>query len=109
MMLETAYFFRDVKNINELKCFTEKALKEQNKAQPYKIFGKVHLNELEYIYFTENLYKNYDFVKEITWLLSFGNEFEYICILVYSDNFKHGILINSNGYPYPRMCALIDI
>ena len=108
-MTGMAYFFRNVKDIDELNHKTINAKTNNDKLQKYRIIKKVILTEDDFIKFQKSFLETKSFIKEITYQLTMNNNAEYLCILVVSKNSDYGFLINSSGYSYARTLAIIKI
>lgn len=102
----SAYIFRNVSRFSELLDKTTWSVVENKRKQSYVVTHEIQLNREEYKYFISNLNRTYDFVKEITSELYFTRQCEYVCALVYCDDKKQGVLVNSQGYTYPKMVAI---
>lgn len=108
-MTGMAYFFRNVKNIEELKKKTLIAKVEIAQMQKYKILEKVCMERKDYLIFQESFAKTYTFIKNVTYKLTMNSYAEYLCILVVSKESSYGILVSSSGYSYARTVAMIEL
>lgn len=104
-----AYFFRNTENYLQLKEKTENAINLNFTKQPFVIIKSVCLPKDDFIFFKKNFIKSYSFIFEMSYKLKMNNSYEYICLLVYSKEFKIGYLVNSNDYSYPRNIAEFEI
>lgn len=99
-----ALFGRKVLNIKELKGLKKKANEDEIKSEAYEITKEVLLNDKEYKEFIEN------FTKDQPWITEedggINEKGEFICIRVKNKANKKGILVNSEGYTYPRYIAI---
>lgn len=108
-MIGKAYFFRNVDNIDELIKVTKIAKMENVKMQRFRILEKVWLDKNDYLNFQKSFRKTHAFIKKITYKLTMSTDAEYLCVLVVSEEFKYGILVNSSGYSYARTIAMVEI
>lgn len=99
-----ALFGRKVLNIKELKGLKKKTNEEEIQSIGYEITREVELNNKEYKEFIENFTKDQPWITEEDGGINENGEF--ICIKVKNKANKKGILVNSEGYTYPRYIAL---
>jgi hypothetical protein len=96
-----AYFYRKVNDIRDhiliSKCFGR---------LPYKIEKIIELSAEEYLKFTEDFLEYYSFITENKELM-YEKDGILHCILVKDKNSDEGVLIESEGYDYPRYTARI--
>lgn len=90
-----ALFGRKVSDLEELKYLTEQALKEGKKGKAYSINKEVELKDDEYRKFTSN------FLEDQPWI-----EKEDTCIRVRNKETGETVLVNPQGYEYPRYVSL---
>lgn len=99
--MDTAYFFRDLSTLGELKRLT---LQEKGLLCNYSVIGTVHLDEESFAEFCADMTKGYDFIEP------YANDSKvkrgiWRCILIESQR-DTSILVMTNGYLYPRFVAL---
>ncbi|GAA0735630.1 DUF6329 domain-containing protein [Clostridium oceanicum] len=99
-----ALFGRKILNLKELKELTRKAKKEGMKGEPYEVTKEVKLNDKEFIEFVNN------FCKDQSWITKedggCNSKGELRCIRVKNTKTNKSILVDSEGYTYPRYTAL---
>lgn len=99
-----ALFGRKVLNLKELKEFTKEAKANGLKGTDYEVIKEVKLNDEEFKEFAK------DFCKDQPWITKedggCNSKGELICIRVRNTKTKKSILIDSEGYTYPRYTAL---
>jgi hypothetical protein len=99
-----ALFGRKVLNIKELKGLRKKANEDEIKSIEYEIAREVVLNDKDYKEFIEN------FTLDQPWITEedggINEKGEFICIRVKNKANKKVILVNSEGYTYPRYIAM---
>ena len=105
-MTNKAYFFRDVKNIEELENETVNAVKNLDRAQKYHIIKNIKLNSDEFNDFVNNFIKTYDFVTPHRIHLDMNSNYEYVCLCVTTNDKPFDILVNTSGYSYARTVAI---
>lgn len=108
-MKKGAYFFRNIQNYEELIEKTKIATNNKAKQQKFDVIEKIILTNEEFIDFQNSFNKTKDFIKRYTSKLVMNNKAEYLCLLVVSKNYKYGFLVNSSGYSYARMIAIINL
>ncbi|EKQ57221.1 MULTISPECIES: hypothetical protein [unclassified Clostridium] len=99
-----ALFGRKVLNVKELKGLKKKSNDDEIKSIAYEISREVILSDKEYKEFTENFSKDQPWITEEDG--GINEKGEFICIRVRNKANKKGILINSEGYTYPRYIAI---
>lgn len=99
-----ALFGRKVLDLDELKDLTLRAVKEGNKGQPYIIIREVFLADEYFMDFAG------DFLKDQFWIRSedggINMNGEVRCVRVNNMDTDEKVLVNSEGYDYPRYTAL---
>jgi len=105
-MTNKAYFFRDVKNIQELENETNNAIINSARAQKYNILKNVELSSDEFKKFASNFIKTYDFVTPYRVHLDMNSNYEYVCLCVTTNDNPFDILVNTTGYSYARTVAI---
>lgn len=99
-----ALFGRKVLDLDELKDLTLRAVKEGHKGQPYIIIKEVFLANEYFMDFAG------DFLKDQFWIRSedggINMNGEVRCVRVNNMDTDEKVLVNSEGYDYPRYTAL---
>ena len=99
-----ALFGRKVLDLEELKDLTLRAVKEGHKGQPYIIIREVFLANEYFMDFAG------DFLKDQFWIRSedggINMNGEVRCVRVNNMDTDEKVLVNSEGYDYPRYTAL---
>ena len=99
-----AFFGRKVLHLDELKDLTLRAVKEGHKGQPYIIIREVFLANEYFMDFAG------DFLKDQFWIRSedggINMNGEVRCVRVNNMDTDEKVLVNSEGYDYPRYTAL---
>ena len=99
-----ALFGRKVLDLDELKDLTLRAVKEGHKGQPYIITREVFLANEYFMDFAG------DFLKDQFWIRSEDGGIningEVRCVRVNNMDTDEKVLVNSEGYDYPRYTAL---
>ena len=99
-----ALFGRKVLDLDELKDLTLRAVKEGHKGQPYIIIREVFLANEYFMDFAG------DFLKDQFWIRSEDGGIningEVRCVRVNNMETDEKVLVNSEGYDYPRYTAL---
>ncbi len=99
-----ALFGRKIQDLRELKEFTKKVIKNGNNGESFIIVKEVLLDDKDFQKFTS------DFLKDQPWISKDDggkNEFgELRCIRVTNKNTVETIIVNTEGYDYPRYTAM---
>ena len=99
-----ALFGRKVCDLVELKEITHQAIKEGKKGQPYIITREVILKDADFRDFAQ------DFFKDQPWITiedgGVSSEGEIRCIRVMNIDTGERVLVNTEGYGYPRYTGL---
>ncbi|MDP4118870.1 MAG: hypothetical protein Q8873_06745 [Bacillota bacterium] len=106
-MTNSAYFFRDINNFDELNEKTKKALSDGSRRQKFKIIVEKTLSNDDFLEFQKSFIRTKEFIKLNTYKLTMNNDAEYLCILVKTEQIDYGILVNSAGYTYAKNVAII--
>jgi hypothetical protein len=99
-----ALFGRKVLNLKELKGLKKKANDDEIKSIAYEISREVILSDKDYKEFTDNFDKDQPWITEEDG--GINEEGEFVCIRVKNTRNKKGILVNTEGYTYPRYIAI---
>jgi hypothetical protein len=99
-----ALFGRKVCNLKELKQLTNQAIKEGRKGQPYTINREVILKDKDFKEFAD------DFLKDQPWINKddggINDKGQVRCIRVTNIETDKKVLVNTEGYDYPRYTGL---
>ncbi|APM39942.1 DUF6329 domain-containing protein [Clostridium kluyveri] len=99
-----ALFGRKVANLEELKELTKEAKNDGAKGTAYEVTKKIELNDGEFREF------EMDFCKDQPWITKedggCNEKGELRCIRVKNTKTKKSILVDSEGYTYPRYTAI---
>jgi len=102
--MNRAIFGRKICNLQELNELTQAAIKEGKKGQPYIITREVILKDEDFIDFSK------DFLRDQPWIISedggINDKGEIKCIRVRNSDTGKKILINTEGYDYPRYVGI---
>ena len=102
--MKRALFGRKICNLEELKELTQQAIKDGKKGQPYIITREVILKNDDFMDFAK------DFLKDQIWINledgGINEKGEIKCVRVKNADTGKKILINTEGYDYPRYTAL---
>jgi len=98
-----AIFGRKVSNLADLKEITERTLNQGKQGQKYCVTKEVLLEENDF-----NSFAN-DFFNDQPWITKedggMNREKEVRCIRVINANTGEKVLVNTEGYTYPRYTA----
>jgi hypothetical protein len=97
-------FWRKVLSLEELKRLKKKVNDNEIKSIAYEISREVVLSDKEYKEFTENFNKDQPWITEEDG--GINEKGEFVCIRVKNTRNKNGILVNTEGYTYPRYIAI---
>lgn len=97
-----AIFVRKAASQKDLK----EAVREGGKPESFVIEKQVELDAAGYKAFSENLLSDYDFIKENVALMHKDKTGIFHCLLVKAIDYRGGILVESEGYGYPRYTAI---
>ena len=99
-----AIFGRKVSNLAELKEITEGALKQGQRGESYCVTKEVLLEDNDFHSFAN------DFFNDQPWITKedggVNQEREVRCIRVINVNTGEKVLVNTEGYTYPRYTAI---
>ena len=97
-------FFRQARNIYELKDLTKKY---EGDEIFIKIEKEIELEDEEYENFSKIIFANHDFIIENKDLMYEDEEGRWHCLLIKSEDRKDGILIKGDGYEKPAFAAYL--
>jgi len=99
-----ALFGRKVLNLKELKELTKEAIEDGVKGTAYEVTKEIELSDGEFKEFGK------DFCRDQPWITKedggCNEKGELRCIRVKNIKTKKSILVNSEGYTYPRYTAI---
>jgi len=101
-MNEKALFLRKASNINELRLLDE----EDGDRAPYVIEKTIELPDEEFKKFSDELLWDTKIAKENVDLMYIDDNGVWHCVLVTSREADYGVLVEAEGYDYPRYTAL---
>ncbi|HIG0360409.1 TPA: hypothetical protein ACX96Z_001998 [Clostridium sporogenes] len=99
-----ALFGRKVLNLKELKELTKEAKKDGMKGTAYTVTREVKLNDREFKEFAKNLWKDQPWITKEDGGINEKRELR--CIRVKNIKTNKSILVDSEGYTYPRYTAI---
>lgn len=101
--MQRALFGRKVKDLKELKELTKLAKKDGARGSEYIVVKDIEINDSEFKAFAGN------FLKDQDWILKedggVDSEKGLICIRVINIETGEKVLVDSEGYTYPRYVA----
>lgn len=106
-MMNRAYFFRHIVNLQELRTETQKSLANKERTSKFCIRESVILRDEEFEHFSEHFMKTHDFITPHRAFLDVNESCEYVCISVSSLSADFEVLVNTSGYSYARNVAII--
>lgn len=99
-----ALFWRKVSSIKELKEITQEALRRGQRGQDYSVTKEVLLDDKDFRTFAD------DFFEDQPWITKgdggVNEKHEVRCIRVINKGTGEKILVDSEGYDYPRYTAI---
>lgn len=104
-MKKETYFFRDIDNLSVLKHKTEEKLGKSKIMSQYDIIKILELEEDEFKMFCENFKLNYDFLYDYIEEMKIEKGGIWKCVEIRGKNTR--ILVQNNGYSYPRFTGLV--
>lgn len=102
-----AIFVRKVEDLARLKKLTKGALKEGFEGQDYKVTREVLLDDKEFKIFAEGFLEDQPWIKEEDG--GMNKDKEILCIRVINKDTGEKVLVNSEGYDYPRYTAIEEL
>ena len=99
-----ALFGRKVSDLEELREITEAAIKRGQQGQPYTITREVRLEDREFKSFTEDFFEDQPWITKEDGGVNEAGEIR--CILVINKDTGEKVLVNTEGYDYPRYTGL---
>ena len=102
--LNETYFFRDVKDLKSLEIKTNKKIINNQIKNKYDIIKAIKLTEKEFQEFSSNFRHNYKFLYDYIEQMGIDKNGIWRCVQVEGKEKK--ILVQNNGYSYPRFTGL---
>jgi len=99
-----ALFGRKVLNLKELKALTKEAKVDAVQGTAYEVTKEIELSDDEFKEFTKDFVKDQPWIKEEDGGCNAKGELR--CIRVKNSKTKKSILVDSEGYTYPRYTAI---
>jgi hypothetical protein len=99
-----ALFGRKVLNLKELEKFTKEAKKDGMRGTAYEVIKEIELSDTEFEQFAKELWKDQMWISEEDG--GFNEKGELRCIRVKNTKTNKSILVDSEGYTYPRYTAI---
>jgi hypothetical protein len=99
-----AHFGRKIPNLHALKAATRRANQEKNSGSAYMVTREVDLSDLEFKQFAEDLLEDQPWIAKEDGGMNQAGEIR--CIRVRNTQTGERILVNSEGYDYPRYTAI---
>lgn len=103
-MLKKVLITRKAVNVEELKSRTGL---ERDKVY-FTVEKVVELPKDRYEFFINNLHRDFDFIEQNKKLMYVDEHRTWHCILVKADGGTDGILVEAEGYSYPRYTSYIE-
>ena len=97
-------FGRKVLNLKELEEFTKEAKKDGMRGTAYEVIKEIELSDAEFEQFAKELWKDQTWISEEDG--GFNEKDELKCIRVKNTKTNKSILVDSEGYTYPRYTAI---
>lgn len=105
-MERETYFFRNIDNITELKEKNNKYIHENKKKSKYIIIKTIELEKEEYIEFAKKLHHNYHFLYDYIKDMMIDRNEVWRCIKVKNKDNEDSIIVQNDGYSYPRFVGI---
>lgn len=99
-----ALFGRKVSNLKELKEITEEAVKEGRQGQSYCVTKEIELEDADFYNFARDFFNDQPWITEGDDGVNENREVR--CIRVINKDTGEKVLVNSEGYSYPRYTAI---
>lgn len=99
-----AVFGRKISSLKELKELTESAAAKNQKGQSYVVSREVKLSDDQFITFASDFFKAQEFILPEDGGTSYNGDI--CCIRVRNEKTGESVLVNSEGYDYPRYTAV---
>lgn len=99
-----AHFGRKIPDLQSLKAATWRAKQEKNSGSAYTVTKEVELSNSEFKRFVEDLLEDQPWIAKEDGGMSQAGEIR--CIRVRNAQTGERVLVNSEGYDYPRYTAI---
>lgn len=99
-----AHFGRKVTDLTELKKLTEVAIRSGQKGTPYEVTKEIILSDTEFNRLADDLLEDQPWIDKADGGSNLNGEIR--CIRVINKLTGERILVNSEGYDYPRYTAI---
>jgi len=99
-----ALFGRKICDLEELKQLTHQSIKDGQKGQPYIITREVILKDADFREFAQDFFKDQPWISHEDGGVS--HEGEIRCLRVVNIDTGERVLVNTEGYDYPRYTGL---
>lgn len=103
-MSQKALFGRKVSNLAELKEITESAIKQGQRGQTYTVTKEVELEDKDFHNFASDFFNDQPWITREDGGLNENREVR--CIRVINKETGETVLVNNEGYSYPRYTAI---
>lgn len=102
--MKIALFGRKVKDLKELKELTKLAKKDGARGSEYTVAKEIEMNDNEFKAFADNFLRDQDWISKEDG--GVDSEKGLICIRVTNIETGEKVLVDSEGYTYPRYVAI---
>lgn len=99
-----AHFGRKIPNLEALKAATRQAKQEKHSGSAYTVVREVEFNDEGFKNFAEDLLEDQSWISGTDGGMNQAGEIR--CIRVRNAQTGEGILVNSEGYDYPRYTGI---
>ncbi len=99
-----ALFGRKVSHLKELQELTQRAVENGQKGQPYTIIKEVKLQGKDFREFAKDFFEDQDWITRDD--CGTDQDGKIRCIRVENTDTGERVLVNTEGYDYPRYTAL---
>ena len=106
--MKSAHFFKNVENIEDLEKKTKQAFYNKAQAQRYVVIKRYIMKHNDFLEFSRSFMCTQKFINEISHMLILNEKCEYVCVSLTSKQANYEILVNSSGYSYARIVAMIE-
>jgi len=99
-----ALFGRKVSDLEELKEITNYAIKKGQQGNSYRVTKEVILDDKSFKDFSKDFFNDQPWITKVD--CGVNEDYEVICIRVINKETNERVLVNSEGYDYPRYTAI---
>lgn len=103
------YFFRNINNMKELIEKNNIAINKNKEKLEYLVIETIELENKDYIQFINKLHNNYYFLYDYIEKMKIDENGIWRCIKVMNKETGKSILVQNDGYSYPRFVAIENI